>query len=75
MFPVLPRELYSWISPVGNYRNQIDCILSFCPATAYGSDRQLLIAEAQLKLKVARITITQGRLEVMNRLKFMSIFE
>lgn len=68
-----PRRLYTWTSPDGNYRNQIDYIMigsrwkSFIrnvhtlPGADCGSDYQLLIAKVQLKLKAT------GKIESQKR--------
>ena len=55
------RRLYTWTSPDGQYRNQIDYILcsqrwrssiqSARPGADCGSDRELLIAKFRLKSK------------------------
>ena len=59
-----PRRLYTWVSPDGRTRNQIDYILaqtrwksSFknvktLPGADCGSDHQLLVGQVRLKLKV-----------------------
>ena len=57
------RRLYTWTSPDGHYRNQVDYILcnqrwrssiqsaKTRPGADYGSDHKLLIAKFRLKLK------------------------
>ena len=57
------RQLYTWTSPDGQYRNQIDCILcrqrwrssiqsaKTRPGANCGSDHKFLIAKFRLKLK------------------------
>ena len=57
------RRLYTWTSPDGQHRNQIDCILcsqrwrssiqsaKTRPGADCGSDHELLIAKFRLKLK------------------------
>ena len=62
------RRLYTWTSPDGQYRNQIDCILcsqrwrssiqsaKTIPGADCGSDHKLLIAKFRLKLKKVRKT-------------------
>ena len=69
LFQQQKRRLYTWTSPDGQHRNQIDCILfsqrwrSFIqstkarPGADCGSDYELLIAKFRLKLKkVGKIT-------------------
>ena len=60
------RRLYTWTSPDGQYRNQIDSILwhqrwrSFIQSAKtrlgadHGSDHELLIVKFRLKLKKSR---------------------
>ena len=59
----LKKRLYTWTSPDGQYRDQIDCILcsqrwrssiqsaKTRPGADCGSDYELLIAKLRLKLK------------------------
>ena len=63
LFQQHKRRLYTWTSPDGQHRNQIDYI--FCsqrwrssiqsaktrPGADYGSDHELLLAKFRLKLK------------------------
>ena len=63
LFQEHKRRLYTWTSPDGQYRNQIDYILcsqrwrssiqsaKTRPRADYGSDHELLIAKFRLKLK------------------------
>ena len=63
LFQQHKRRLYTWTSPEGQHRNQIDCILcsqrwrssiqsaKTRPGADYGSDHELLIAKFRLKLK------------------------
>ena len=63
LFQQHKRQLYTWISPDGQYRNQIDYILcsqrwrssiqsaKTRPGADCGSDHELLIAKFRLKLK------------------------
>ena len=63
LFQQTKRRLYTWTSPDGQYRNQIDYVLCSLrwrtaiqsaktrPRADYGSDHQLLIAKFKLKLK------------------------
>ena len=63
VFQQYKRRFYTWTSPDGQHRNQIDYILcshrwrSFIqsaktrPGADYGSDHELLIAKFRLKLK------------------------
>ena len=63
LFQQHKRRLYTWTSPVGQYQNQIDCILcsqrwrssiqsaKTRPGADYGSDHELLLAKFRLKLK------------------------
>ena len=65
LFQQHKRRLYTWTSPDGQHRNQIDCILcsqrwrSFIqsektrPGADCGSDHDVLIAKFRLKLKKA----------------------
>ena len=62
-FPTTKRQLYTWISPDGQYQNQIDYILcsqrwrnsiqltQIRPGADCGSDHELLITKFRLKLK------------------------
>ena len=72
------RRLYTWTSPNGQYRNQIDFILcqqrwkssiastKTLPGADCGSDHQLLVAKVRLKLcKIKKSTI-QKRFNVDN---------
>ena len=72
------RRLYTWTSPNGQYRNQIDFILcqqrwkssiastKTLPGADCGSDHQLLVAKVKLKLcKIKKSTI-QKRFNVDN---------
>ena len=69
LFQQHKRRLYTWTSPDGQYRNQIDYILCSWrwrsstqlaktrPGADFGSDHELLIAKFRLKLKkVGKIT-------------------
>ena len=66
------RKLYTWISPDGQYQNQIDYILcsqrwrssiqSTRPGVDCGSDHELFIAKFRLKLKKVRKTTRPFRL-------------
>ena len=63
LFPQHKRQLYTWTSPDGHYRNQIDYILcsrrwrssiwsaKTRPGPDCGSDHELFIAKLRLKLK------------------------
>ena len=63
LFQQHKRKLYTWTSPDGQHRNQIDCILcsqrwrtsiqsaKTRPGADYGIDHELLIAKSRLKLK------------------------
>ena len=63
LFQQHKRRLYTWTSPDGQHRNQIDCILcsqrwrssvqsaKTRPGSDSGSDHELLIAKFRLKLK------------------------
>ena len=63
LFQQHKRRLYTWTSPDGRHRNQIDYILcsqrwrnsiqstKAIPGADYGSDHELLIAKLRLKLK------------------------
>ena len=66
LFQQHKRRLYTWTSPDGQYRNQIDYVLcsqkwrhsiqsvKIRPGADCGSDHQLLIAKFRLKLKKVR---------------------
>ena len=72
----LPITLYTWISPDGQYRNQIDYVLcsqrwrsSIQPAKTRpgadcGSDHELLIAKFRLKLKKVEKTTRPFRYDL-----------
>ena len=69
LFKQHKRRLYTWTSPYGPYRNQVDyipCSLRWRtsiqsaktrPGAGYGSDHQLLIAKFRLILKKVEKTI------------------
>ena len=77
LFQQQKRRLYTWTSPDGQYRKQIDYILfsqrwrifiwsaKTRPGDSYGSDHELLIAKLRLKLKKVQKT---NRLGKTNRL-------
>ena len=68
LFQQHKRRLYTWTSPDGQHRNQIDYILcsqrwrssiqsaKTTPGTDCGSDHELLINKFRLKLKVGKTT-------------------
>ena len=70
------RRLYTWTSPDGQYRNQIDYILcsqrwrnsiqlpKTRPGADCGSDHELLIAKFRLKLKKVGKTTTPFRYDL-----------
>ena len=70
------RTLYTWTSPDGQYRNQIDYILhsqrwkssiqsaEIRPGADCGSDHELLIAKFRLKLKKVGKTTRQFRYDL-----------
>ena len=70
------RRLYTWTSPDGQYRNQIDGILcsqrwrssresaKTRPGTDCGSDHQFLIAKFRLKLKSVGKTMRPFRYDI-----------
>ncbi|KAI8441389.1 hypothetical protein MSG28_015004 [Choristoneura fumiferana] len=76
MFKHHPRRQYTWTSPDGNYRNQIDYILvrsrwrssitntHTMPGADCHSDHQLLIGNLRLKLQRPRQVKTSRRMEV-----------
>ena len=73
LFQKHKRRLYTWTSPYGQYRNQIDYILcshrwrsslqsaKTRPGADCGSDHELLIAKFRLKLKKVGKTTTPFR--------------
>lgn len=82
-----PRRLYTWTSPDGQYRNQIDYILvrsrwrtsirnvHTLPGADCGSDHQLLISKMHLKLRAARKLDKGSRIEVQDSSKFRLALE
>lgn len=82
-----PRRLYTWISPDGKYRNQIDYIMfgsrwktsvknvHTLPGADCGSDHQLLVTKIQLKLRVARKIENQRRIQPIDKTKFVTSIE
>ena len=80
------RRLYTWTSPDGQYRNQIDYIL--CSRTwrssiqsaktrlgaHYGSDHEFLLAKFRLKLKKVGKTTRPFRYD-LNQIPYDSIVE
>ncbi|CAF1061855.1 unnamed protein product, partial [Rotaria magnacalcarata] len=72
------RRLYTWTSPNGQYKNQIDYILSSQrwrssiqltktrPGADCGSDHELLIAKFQMKLKTTSKTARPARHNLSN---------
>ncbi|KAL0812036.1 hypothetical protein ABMA28_009430 [Loxostege sticticalis] len=87
LFQHHPRRLYTWTSPGGKYRNQIDYILvksrwrtsilnaHTLPGACCGSDHELLITKLRLKLRAARSPTKQKRLEVVDTERFATVFE
>ncbi|XP_037870090.1 LINE-1 retrotransposable element ORF2 protein [Bombyx mori] len=87
LFQHHPRRLYTWTSPGGKHRNQIDYILirsrwrtsvlnaHTLHGACCGSDHELLVAKIRLKLKAARSPRAQRRIEVTDRAKFTAAFE
>lgn len=80
------RRLYTWQSPDGNYRNQIDFILirtrwrssirkvKTLPGAECGSDHRLLIAQFKLKLKVPIRKTTSKKLALKDKKMFCDMF-
>ena len=79
MFPHHPRRKYTWLSPDGNTRNQIDYILinsrwqssiinaRTFPGADCGSDHQSLVALLRLRLKnIRKPTDTVTRFDLEN---------
>ncbi|XP_072041109.1 craniofacial development protein 2-like [Amphiura filiformis] len=76
LFQQHPRRLYTWISPDGRTRNQIDYILikrrwrssvkvaKTYPGADCGSDHQLLVAEIRSKLKSVKRDTPPRRYDV-----------
>ena len=76
LFQQYKRRLYTWTSPDGQHRNQIDCILcsqrrrssiqsaKTRPGADCGSDHELLIAKFRLKLKKVGKTTRPFRYEL-----------
>ena len=76
LFQQHKRRLYTWTSPDGQHRNQIDCILcsqiwkssiqlaKTRPGADYGSDHELLIAKFRLKLKKVEKTTRPFRYDL-----------
>ena len=76
LFQQHKRRLYTWTSPDGQYRNQIDYILcsqrwrssiqsaKIRPGADCGSDYELLIAKFRLKLKKVGITMRPLRYDL-----------
>ena len=74
------RRLYTWTSPDGQYRTQIDYILGSQrwrspiqsaksrPGADCGSDHELFIAKFRLKLKKVRKTARPFRYDLMKSL-------
>ncbi|CAB3248147.1 unnamed protein product [Arctia plantaginis] len=87
LFQHHPRRLYTWVSPGGKTRNQIDYIMvrsrwrssitnaHTLPGADCGSDHQLLISKLKLKLAAARIIEEPTRFEVRDVLAFRSAIE
>ena len=76
LFQQHPRRLYTWISPNGKVRNQIDFILikkrwkssvkvaKTLPGADVGSDHQLLIANIRVKLKKVETCLRAKRFDL-----------
>ena len=76
LFQQHPRRLYTWVSPDGKTRNQIDFILirrrwrssvkvaRTYPGADCGSDHQLLVAEIRTKLKSVKRDTPPRRYDV-----------
>ncbi|KAI8433901.1 hypothetical protein MSG28_015827 [Choristoneura fumiferana] len=83
LFKHHPRRLYTWTSPGGAYRNQIDYVLvktrwktsirnaHTLPGADCGSDHQLVVCTLKLKLKAARKIEKTRRITVTNPPLFM----
>ena len=78
LFQQHKRQLYTWTSPNGQYRNQTDCILAAKdgtrPGADCGSDHELLIAKFRLKLKKAEKAIRPFRYD-LNQIPYNYIVE
>ena len=86
LFQQHKRRLYTWTSPDGQHRNQIDYILcsqgwksstqpgKTRPGTDCGSDHELLIAKFRLKLKKAGKTTRPFRYD-LNQIPYDYIVE
>jgi hypothetical protein len=78
LFQQHPRRKYTWTSPNGLFRNQIDYILvksrwktsikiaKTLPGADIGSDHQLLIADFRIKLKMTKTTGKPHRFDLQN---------
>ena len=86
LFQQHKRRLYTWTSPDGQYRNQIDYILcsqrrrssiqsaKTRPGADFGSDHELLIAEFRHKLKKVGKTTRPFRYD-LNQIKSIRCFK
>lgn len=87
LFQHHPRRLFTWTSPGGSTKNQIDYILirsrwrtsilnaHTLPGADCGSDHELVIAKLRLKLKAARSFKKTRRIEVADIEKFNTAIE
>ena len=83
LFQQHKKRLYTWTSPDGQYRNQIDYILGSQrwrssiqstktrPGADCGSDHELLIAKFRLKLKKVGKTTRSLRYDIIKSLVIM----
>lgn len=82
-----PRRLYTWTSPSGEYRNQIDYILirtrwrssitnaHTLPGADFMSDHQLLVCDMRIRLRKPIVNKISKRIKVLDKESFTRLLK